>query len=236
MSITKEASVNASRLLPRHVAVIGAAGGLGQGVLRVCQAKGIGFTAIVRSRPERIYDIPEGSRVTVVSSLADKVALTAAFEGADAVVTTLGLTSTSSDRTALLSANMESVEESMRAAGVDRIILINTLIAAAPGQKASMAMRFFSLFPGKMGRGAREQQAVIDALGAGGFSSIRWTLVRAGLSPRGADEPPVASSNWDGASNSYAPVSYESMGRWMLEEAAANQFVRSAPLVSRCRK
>ena len=44
--------------MPRHVAVIGAAGGLGQGILSVCRAEGIDFTAIVRSRPERITDVP----------------------------------------------------------------------------------------------------------------------------------------------------------------------------------
>jgi hypothetical protein len=43
-----------SLALPRHVAVICAAGGLGQGVLSVCRAEGIGFTSIVRSQPGRI--------------------------------------------------------------------------------------------------------------------------------------------------------------------------------------
>src|SRR5947209_2617493 len=49
--------------LPHHVAVIGAAGGLGQGILDVCRTEGIGFTAIVRSRPERITNVPRGSRI-----------------------------------------------------------------------------------------------------------------------------------------------------------------------------
>src|SRR5882762_1169028 len=40
---------------------------------------------------------------------------------------------------------------------------------------------------------------VIDALGRGAFSSLRWTLVRAGLNARGKDERPVASADWDGA-------------------------------------
>src|SRR3954447_19332091 len=91
--------------LPNCVAVIGAAGGLGQGILRVCRAEGIGFTAIVRSRPERITDVPDGSRVTVITSLADQDALTKAFSGVDAVLTALGLTSASFDRSALLSRN-----------------------------------------------------------------------------------------------------------------------------------
>jgi putative NADH-flavin reductase len=64
---------------PRHVAIIGAAGGLGQGILRICRAEGIAFTAIVRSRPERIADVPQRSRVAVVTSLADRAALSKAF-------------------------------------------------------------------------------------------------------------------------------------------------------------
>src|SRR4051794_23636155 len=92
-----------SRPLPDHVAVIGAAGGLGQGILSVCRSAGIRFTAIVRSRPERIADVPNGSRVAVVRSLADRPALTEEFSGADAVLTALGVTATTRERSALLS-------------------------------------------------------------------------------------------------------------------------------------
>jgi len=225
-----------SRPLPRHVAVIGAAGGLGQGILTVCRAERIPFTAIVRSRPERITDVPAGSRVAVVTSLADRSALEDAFAGSDSVLTALGLTSTSNDPTALLSSNMATVEDAMLSAGVDRIVMINTLLASLPGRPASRALRYFSWLPGTVGRGASEQQAVVDALGSGALSSLRWTLVRAGLNARGAHEPPVAAAEWDGASNSWQPVSYEAMGRWMLEEAAASHFVRAAPLVSRRRR
>ena len=219
--------------LPHHVAVIGAAGGLGQGILSVCRAEGIRFTAIVRSRPERITDVPAGSRVIVVTSLADQDALKEAFSGADAVLTALGLTSTSFDRPALLSRNTVSVEQSMLAARVSRLIVINTLLASAPGKPSSLAMRFFSWIPGTIGRGASEQQAVVDALGRGAFASLRWTLVRAAVNSRGKDERPVASADWDGAFNSWLPVSYAAMGRWMLEEVTANHFVGAAPLVSR---
>jgi putative NADH-flavin reductase len=221
------------RALPRHVAVVGAAGGLGQGILAVCRKEVVSFTAIVRSRPERIGDVPSGSRVAVVESLADRAALEQAFAGADAVVTALGVTPTSGDRGAFLSANMRQVEASMQAASVDRIVVVNTLLARLPGQPASHLMRFFMHFPGRIGRGAREQQAVVDALSRGEFSSLRWTLVRAGLNARGRDEPPVASAHWEGAPNSWSPVSYQAMGRWMLEEAVACSFVRAAPLVSR---
>lgn len=225
-----------SPLLPRHVAVLGAAGGLGQGILSVCRAEGIDFTAIVRSRPERITGVPDGSRVVVVESLADGAALAKAFSGTDAVLTALGVTATAQDRTALLSVNMATVKESMMAAGVDRILMINTLLSSLPGMPASRLMRFFSWMPGIVGRGAAEQQAVVDALGRGVFSSLRWTLVRAGLNSRGSAEPPVASADWPGALNSWSPVSYAAMGRWMLEESVANEYVHAAPLVSRRRR
>ena len=218
------------------MAVIGAAGGLGLGILGVCRAEGITFTGIVRSRPERIREVPDGSRVVVVTSLADRAALTAAFGGADAVITAMGVTSASRDLSALLSANMATVEAAMTAAGVDRVIIINTLLASAPGKAASRGLRFFSWLPGTMGRGATEQQAVVDALGRGAFPLHRWTLVRAGVNGRGKDERPVASAEWDRRLCSWRPVSYQAMGRWMLEEAAANEFVRAAPVVSRRRK
>ena len=234
--MTTTATFSPSRLLPRHVAVIGAAGGLGQGILSVCRAEGIDFTAIVRSRPERITDVPGRSRVVVVESLADGTALTDAFAGTDAVLTALGVTATTHDSPALLSANMATVEESMIAAGVDRIIMINTLLTSLPGKPASWLMRFFSWWPGNMGRGATEQQAVVDALGGGSLASHRWTLVRAAVNSRGSDERPVASADWPGALNSWSPVSYANMGRWMLEESVANDFVRAAPLVSRGRR
>jgi len=223
------------RPLPRRVAVIGAAGGLGQGILDVCKTEGIEFTAIVRSRPERISDLPSGCRVAVVGSLADETALTDAFTGAGAVLTAMGVTATSRDRSALLSANLATVEAAMTHAGVDRIVIVNTLLASRPGKPASKALRFFSWIPGTTGRGAREQQAVADALGSGALSSVRWTLVRAGTNARGAEEHPVASEDWPGAQNSWRPVSYQAMARWMLQEAAANAFVRAAPLVSRRR-
>jgi putative NADH-flavin reductase len=218
------------------VAVIGAAGGLGQGILSVCRAEGIDFTAIVRSRPERIIDVPGRSRVVVVESLADRAALTDAFSGTDAVLTALGVTATARDSSALLSANMAAVKEALLAAGVDRIVMINTLLSSLPGKKASRLMRFFSWMPGNMGRGATEQQAVVDALGEGVFGSLRWTLVRAAVNSRGSAERPVACADWPGALNSWSPVSYAEMGRWMLEESVANDFVGAAPLVSRRRR
>jgi len=225
-----------SRRLPRHVAVIGAAGGLGQGILSVCRAEGIDFTAIVRSRPERITDVPGRSRVVVVGSLSDRAALADAFSGTDAVLTALGVTATTRDRSALLSANMATVKESMMAAGVDRILMINTLLYSLPGMPASRLMRFFSWMPRNMGRGAAEQQTVVDALGKGVFASLRWTLVRAAVTPRGIAEPPFASADWPDALNSWSPVSYAEMGRWNLEDSVANKFVRAAPLVSRRRR
>ena len=112
----------------------------------------------------------------------------------------------------MFSENAAEIEAAMLAAGVDRIVIINTLLVSLPGQPASRAMRFFSWVPGRIGRGAREQQAVVDAVGRGVFSAVRWTLARAGLNSRGKNEAPVASVDWPGALNSWMPVSYDANG------------------------
>ena len=219
--------------MPRHVAVIGAAGGLGRSILETCREENIPFTAIVRSRPERITNVPNGSRVAVVPSLSDCALLANAFIGADVVISAIGVTPSSNDRSALLSANTKHVVSSMKTAVVDRIVLINTILSAAPGKPSSWPMRFFSFVPGNMGKGARELRAVADAIGNGELSSLRWTLVRAAVSPHGKDEAPVASREFDKSVNSLFPVSYKAMGKWMLEESVANAFVCAAPAVSR---
>jgi hypothetical protein len=46
----------------------------------------------------------------------------------------------------------------------------------------------------------------------------------------------MASLDWKGSLNSWSPVSYRAMARWMLEGAVANDFVRPAPFVSRRRR
>ncbi|MEM7585667.1 MAG: NAD(P)-binding oxidoreductase [Acidobacteriota bacterium] len=221
--------------LPRHVAVVGAAGGLGQGILQSCRENGIDFTAIVRSRPERITDLPEGSRVEVVTSLAETPALASALAGSEAVLTATGVTPTSQDESALLSKNMPSLEAAMVSAGVERIVIMSSLLTHSPGAAPSLATRIFSRFPGRMGRGARELWDQADALGRGALSSIPWTLVRGAVNAKGKDEPPVASRDWADGLNSWMPVSYQEMGRWMLQESSRRKFVRAAPLVSKRR-
>ncbi|MGJ8690477.1 MAG: NAD(P)-dependent oxidoreductase [Gammaproteobacteria bacterium] len=226
-------SKNPPPSLPRRVAVIGAAGGLGNGILQACRELGINFTAIVRSRPERISDVPEGSQIISITSLSDKTALAEAFSGCDAVLTAMGMTKTSSDSSALLSLNMENIEGAMLSAGVDRILIINTMVTSPPGESANWFIRIFSALPGARGRASRELQAVVNALGSGALPNIRWTLVRASVNSKGIDQAPVATKHFDRKVNSFSPVSYHAMGQWMLEEAAGNKFVHQAPVVSR---
>lgn len=232
----KSTAEDRSHLLPRHVAVIGAAGGLGQGILSECRERGVGFTAIVRSRPERISVVPEGSRVEVVSTLADSSSLADAFRGADAVLTALGVTPTSCDATAVLSQNMATFERAMLQADVDRVVVINTLLSPSPGDQPSLLMRLLTWMPGKIGRGARELRAVVDAIGRGEFSALSWTLVRAGVNVSGVDEEPAAALDWSDGINSWMPVSYHAMAGWMIGEAVARKFVRAAPIVSQKKK
>lgn len=152
------------------------------------------------------------------------------------VLTALGVTPTSHERQSLRYRRMRPRwKPRCGSPEFDAVAIINTLLVSLPGKSASGAMRLFTWMPGWVGRGAREQQAAADAIGRGAFSSVRWTLVRGGLNSRGKNEAPVSAVDWPGALNSWMPVSYEAMARWMIEEAAAGRYVKAAPLVSRRR-
>ena len=75
----------------------------------------------------------------------------------------------------------------------------------------------------------------IASLSIGLMALLTLTVVRGGLNSRGKDVPPVATNDWPDARNSWMPVSYAAMARWMVEEATANRYVHAAPLVSRGR-
>lgn len=222
---------------PKSVAVIGAAGGLGSGILAVCRKEGIAFTAIVRSRPERITDVPAGSRVVVITSLADRAALRDAFRGTQAVLSANGPTKASCDSSAFFSTNFDAIEGACNDANVDRFVIINSIAAKKPGGASSFMHWIFPIFawvPGSMGKGVEEMRNVVKGLGDGAMSSIRWTLVRAAVNGVGEKVPPYASADWTPDSrNSMSPVGYEAMGYWMLEEAHDCKWVKQMPLVSK---
>jgi hypothetical protein len=44
----------------------------------------------------------------------------------------------------VLSENMETVGQAMAAAGVDRILVINTLLSSSPGKSPTLLLRFFA--------------------------------------------------------------------------------------------
>ena len=128
---------------------------------------------------------------------------------------------------------MAAIEQSMLAVGVEIAIIAHQYTATSYRQPASLAMRFFMRMPGTLGCGARDQQAVADALGKGVFlasmdplpvpdSNSRLT----GRAPRGFKDGTVPSIPG-------RPASYEaSHGRWTLEEAAPMN-LRAAPLGAR---
>jgi putative NADH-flavin reductase len=222
-----------SNKMPNKVVILGAAGGLGQALVEVCKKERIAFTAIVRSRPDRLTEVPQGSRVLVIKNLSDTYKLTEALLGAEAVISAIGVTSTSNDPSSFLSNNLQSLTSAMKKSKVDRLIIISSLACSPPGLPTSWPIRFFSLFPGNIGKGAREMQAVVDNITKGQLTDLRWTLVRAGVNSKGKNETPLACIQYDNKKQILMPVSYKSMARWILEEVIKNEFVNLAPAVTR---
>ena len=134
-----------SRPRPHHAAVIGAAGGLGQGMLGVIRAAGISLAAIggtqagsrLTGRAERRI-----SRRCCPVSPPIRPALTDAFAGAYAVRTAIGVTATTHERLRLARGRHRPRWRVQRLAArqTTGIVMINTLITALRGEAASRAM------------------------------------------------------------------------------------------------
>lgn len=73
---------------------------------------------------------------------------------------------------------------------------------------------------------------LIELFGTGKLNDLSWTIVRAAVNSKGADVDSVCSENWEGT-NSMSPVSYSSMAKWMLKEAAESRYIHKFPVVSK---
>ena len=115
-----------SALAGRRIAVTGATGFIGRALLRAVSERGARPVAVVRS-PEKLGAVDLEARR---ADLADVDALTAAFDGCDAIVANAGLVSIGrQSREALTRANVEgtrNVLEAARRAGVRRIVMTSS--------------------------------------------------------------------------------------------------------------
>ena len=107
------------------IAVVGAAGRTGRRVVERALERGDEVVAIARD-PRKLAgagDAAPGRMRTVAATAVDVAALTAAFQGVDAVVSTLGHNKTSG--TEVLAEGITATLTAMDAAGVHRLVVVS---------------------------------------------------------------------------------------------------------------
>lgn len=139
------------------IAITGATGFVGQGVLDIAEARGLAIKALTRRPPERGADTTEW----VSGSLADVNSLADLISGARAVIHVAGLTNTP-DPAEFERANVTgtaNVIEAAKACGVKRFVFVSSLSAREPHLSAYGASK------------ARAEALVEE-------SGLDWTIVR----------------------------------------------------------
>lgn len=156
------------------VTVFGATGGTGTQVVAGLREAGVEVNVVVRD-PTR-YDPPDGVNVRQ-GDVLDPASLAGAFDGVDAVISTLGPRDVKSPTT-VYSSGAANIVEQMRAAGVRRLVVLSAVPVSPPEE-----MTFFVRHVGRpilwrfFGHGYRDLQAMEAALRSEA-TDIDWTVVR----------------------------------------------------------
>lgn len=119
-------------LAGQKIAVTGASGFIGRYLVRALHTRGAEVQAVVRA-PDRLAGLPKDRVHPRVADLTDRDALTAAFDGARAVINNAALVSVvKGQKNAYIHANVLGVENVLHAArdaGVTRVVHMSSAVA-----------------------------------------------------------------------------------------------------------
>lgn len=200
-----------------RIIVAGGSGRLGSRVASEALACGHAVTILSRS-PEAIdLEHPKLERRAV--DVRDKTALSAAIEGQDAVISTLGYRR-ASEAPDVLSVGMRHIVDAMQAAGIQRLI---TLASAGILQLDGSRLRCERPgYPEAFRAGANAHLDVWKRLQE---SSLDWTLVCPPELVEGERAAPL-SARIDYLPEGPLRVSMEALAGWMLANLARSEFSR----------
>ena len=168
---------------PKRVALFGATGAYGNGVLRRALAMGVEVVVILRN-PDKLV-LPEGAQdVTVIKAeLDDTDAITEALRGVDGVIS--GLSMGVKAKRGALSPKSKNVNiyRAMKAAGVRKFVVVSAISCPVPGEGSKpgtwiryVASRLF-LPLGLLKENSVERDELFS--GANGSDQIDWVMARA---------------------------------------------------------
>jgi putative NADH-flavin reductase len=204
----------------KKIAVVGASKGIGLAVVKQALAEGHSVTALART-PAQLVD---ERLVWVAGQAQDENVLQKALEGAEAVVTTLGVTGNSETR--VFSEAAKAVISVMRAKGIDRLVAV-TGFGTGDGRGRGGFLYDKVIFPMMLSKTYADkdrEEALIRS------SPLQWTILRPGRLTNGpaTDKVRVLA---DPRKYVFAPISRADVARFVLETIEAAKLVKQSPVI-----
>ncbi|MFV8052918.1 NAD(P)-dependent oxidoreductase [Mycobacterium sp. 48b] len=159
-----------------RIVIFGANGATGRLLTR--QALDAGHTVVAVTRHPGQFPITDAALTVAEADVRDAAAVTAVIDGADAVLSTLGVTFTM-DPVDTYSVGVGNIVTAMRATGVDRLAVVSsTAIADYPGRTDTpLALRVVQPVISRIfGKTLYADMRRMEDIVAG--SGLNWTIVR----------------------------------------------------------
>jgi putative NADH-flavin reductase len=207
-----------------NILIVGASRGIGRQLLEQALAAGHAVTALARA-PVKVMGCDDRLR-TVQGSVLDRGTVAAAAAGQNAVCCALGV-KTPWEQPTLFSEGTARLLEAMKKADVRRLVCVTGIGAGeSRGHGGFLYDRvFFPLLLKGVYADKDRQEALIRA------SDADWTIVRPGFLTNGPLMGNVrALSDLTGVTA--GRISRADVARFILEELAANRYLRQAPLLT----
>jgi putative NADH-flavin reductase len=208
-----------------RIAIFGAGGGIGRHVVEQARAAGHELTLVTRdaatlsSRP---------NEHVLQGDVRDTALISAAVEGVDAVVNTLGPTSNTADQVELVETFTRNLVEAMQVASVRRLVTLSGAAVKVPGEHKSPADRFAStvvrIFAGHVLRAKQREYEVLAE------SDLDWVAVRP---PRVSDDP--ARGDYRAGDLAVGPrsrIGKADLAAFILGQLTDDAYLRQAPRIS----
>lgn len=210
------------------VVVFGANGRTGAPVVRRAQAAGHTVRAAVRD-PDAFRRSAEdaGENLEVVQAdMLDAEAVSQAVEGADAVVSVVGLRKSSPKDT--LRRGGENIVAAMKRHGVSRVIALTGAGVRFPGDEPKFMDKFIRFLLQKLQPDVlADSTAYVEAITQ---TDLQWTIVRG---PMLHDGPPGESYRVGYVGKGPgARASRETVARFIVEELDGRNHIHAAPMIS----
>jgi putative NADH-flavin reductase len=202
-----------------HIALFGATGGTGRQVLAHALAQGHNVSALVRD-PSKLT---ERTGLTLVTGdVLDQAATTRCIQGTEAVICVLG---SHGSRDPVEAAGTRTIMESMRQAGVRRLIAVTSLGVGDSREQINWAFRLIMDLTLKPIMTAKEEQERLIK-----DSGLDWTIIR----PGGLTDGPRTGAYRYGRDRSIkgGRISRADVADFVLRQLTDTTFVHQTPAVS----